>query len=90
MQMPVIVSVILYFKSNSFPGGRCEDGETARETSIREMCEEIGVAPSQVWGNLSRPVVSLKMENVYACVGYIGHVEELDFKLSVNEVCTAQ
>ena len=51
------------------------------------MCEEIGVSPAQVWGNLSRPVVSLKMENVYACVGYIGHVEELNFKLSADEVC---
>lgn len=70
----------------SFPGGRCEEGETARETSIREMEEEIGVAPSQVWGSLSRPVVSLKMENVYGCVGYIGHLEDLQLKLSPDEV----
>ena len=50
------------------------------------MEEEIGVSPSQVWGNLSRPVVSLKLQNVYACVGYIGHFEDLKMKLSPNEV----
>ena len=50
------------------------------------MEEEIGVAPSQVWGSLSRPVVSLKMENVYGCVGYIGHLEDLQLKLSPDEV----
>ena len=74
------------YKRNSFPGGRCEDGETAHETSMREMDEEIGVTPEQVWGSLSRPVVSLKLENVYASVGYIGHFEDLRMKLSVNEV----
>ena len=73
-------------RENSFPGGRCEDGETAHETSMREMDEEIGVTPEQVWGSLSRPVVSLKLENVYASVGYIGHFEDLRMKLSVNEV----
>ena len=50
------------------------------------MDEEIGVTPEQVWGSLSRPVVSLKLENVYASVGYIGNFEDLQMKLSVNEV----
>ena len=78
--------IFTFVKINSFPGGRCDDGETAHETSIREMHEEIGLSPSQIWGNLSRPVVSLKMENVYACLGYIGHFEDLQIKPCPDEV----
>lgn len=50
------------------------------------MVEEIGVEPLEVWGSLLRPVVSLKLDNVYSCVGYIGHVEDINFRLSQNEV----
>lgn len=40
----------------SFPGGRCEEGETFAETALRETCEEVGVAPAdlQVLGGLTR------------------------------------
>ena len=31
-----------------FPGGMIEQGETYRETAVREMCEELGVDPSQI------------------------------------------
>ena len=50
------------------------------------MREEIGVVPQEVWGSLSRPIISLKLENVYGCVGYIGHVDDTDYNLSTQEV----
>ena len=33
---------------SSFPGGRMEDGETAKETAIRETVEELGIARSRI------------------------------------------
>ena len=50
------------------------------------MKEEIGVDPLAVWGSLSRPVISLNLDNVYGCVGYIGHFEDTPFTLSQKEV----
>ena len=32
----------------SFPGGRLDDGETLRETALRETFEEVGVSPESV------------------------------------------
>jgi 8-oxo-dGTP pyrophosphatase MutT (NUDIX family) len=39
----------------SFPGGRAEDGESPRDTALRETAEEIGLAPEcvEVLGHLS-------------------------------------
>ena len=45
----------------SFPGGRCETGETVVETAIRETTEELGIHSDKidVWDNL-RPVMDKK------------------------------
>ncbi len=32
----------------SFPGGKVEDGETARDGALRETEEEVGITPSQI------------------------------------------
>ena len=77
---------LFHFVFLSFPGGRCDDGEKAADTSVREMEEEIGLSPLEVWGSLKRPVISLKMENVYGCVGYMGSIDNSEFRLSEDEV----
>ena len=45
----------------SFPGGRCESGETVVETAIRETTEELGIKSDKidVWDKL-RPVTDKK------------------------------
>ena len=45
----------------SFPGGRCETGETIEETAIRETTEELGIEPDKIdiWDKL-RPVINKK------------------------------
>eukprot|EP00116_Pleurobrachia_bachei_P012863 sb/3473125/ len=50
------------------------------------MEEEIGLSPLEVWGTLKRPVISLKMENVYGCVGYLGSIDNAQLQLSQDEV----
>ena len=50
------------------------------------MKEEIGIIPNEVWGCLPDPIISLKLENVFGCVGYIGNYEDLDLQLSKDEV----
>ena len=45
----------------SFPGGRCETGETVVETAIRETTEELGIESDKidVWDAI-RPVTDKK------------------------------
>lgn len=45
----------------SFPGGRCESGETIVETAIRETTEELGIESDKidVWDKI-RPVTDKK------------------------------
>jgi len=72
----------------SFPGGRCNVGESVVETALREMKEEIGLEPSEVWGCIKQPVVSLALDNVHCTVGDLGTLpDDLNsLELSIDEV----
>lgn len=45
----------------SFPGGRCDSGETVEETALRETHEELGIKYSDIdiWDKM-RPVMDKK------------------------------
>ena len=53
----------------SFPGGRCDDGETVEETALRETHEELGIHYSDIdiWDKM-RPVRD-KTGNVQIPIG---------------------
>lgn len=55
----------------SFPGGRTEEGETARETALREAGEEVGVAGEEVRiiGSLSELYIANSNNYVTPVVG---------------------
>lgn len=76
----------------SFPGGRIENGETAREAAIRETEEELGISREQIemFGQIDY-LVPLFNIAIYPFVGYlkIKSLDELDInKAEVKEVFT--
>ncbi|MGM0446599.1 MAG: NUDIX hydrolase [Bacillota bacterium] len=76
----------------SFPGGRIENGETAREAAIRETEEELGITRDQIeiFGQIDY-LVPLFNIALYPFVGYlkINSLDELDInKAEVKEVFT--
>lgn len=65
----------------SFPGGRCDEGETTSEAAARETLEEVGIPPSayteigtlgRMWSHPSKswvtPVVALAEERVFPTI----------------------
>lgn len=66
----------------SFPGGRAESGEDARQTALREAREEIGIEPAEVTviGQLSELYVSHSNNRVIPVVGF----QESQPKFKVN------
>lgn len=76
----------------SFPGGRIEKGESAREAAIRETEEELGITRDQIeiFGQIDY-LVPLFNIALYPFVGYlkINSLDELDInKAEVKEVFT--
>ena len=70
----------------SFPGGRCDEGEDAVTTALREAHEEIGIAPDQVrvLGQLTGLYIPPSQSAVTPVVGMI---DERDaWILSADEV----
>jgi|SRR6056297_293899 len=76
----------------SFPGGRIENGESAREAAIRETEEELGISRDQIemFGQIDY-LVPLFNIALYPFVGYlkINSLDELNInKAEVKEVFT--
>ena len=70
----------------SFPGGRAEPGEDARQTAVREAEEEIGVAQKSITiiGQLSELFIDNSNNIVRPVVGYINEMP--DFSINPAEV----
>lgn len=63
----------------SFPGGRAENAETARETALREAREEVGIDPEevQVLGELSKLYIGHSNNYVTPIVGFMDTIPKL-------------
>ncbi|MCP4428338.1 MAG: CoA pyrophosphatase [Chloroflexi bacterium] len=72
----------------SFPGGKHENGETFRETAVREAHEEIGVHPDQltILGQLTPLYISPSDFEVHPTVAWYDNGERPYFTPSDNEV----
>ena len=72
----------------SFPGGRCEAGETSAEAALREAHEEIGLDPNQVRvAGLSTPYRTITGYHITTVVGFVPGDAALT--LSAAEVAAA-
>ena len=70
----------------SFPGGRREDGETLRETALREAHEEVGIRPAevQVLGELTSLYIMPSDFEVHPFVAW--HTGQPTYIIQVDEV----
>jgi 8-oxo-dGTP pyrophosphatase MutT (NUDIX family) len=70
----------------SFPGGRSDNGETVRETALRETCEEVGISKSRIFllGDLTPLYVPVSKSMIYPVLGY--HQGELTTHMNAGEV----
>jgi 8-oxo-dGTP pyrophosphatase MutT (NUDIX family) len=70
----------------SFPGGRSDEGETIRETALRETCEEVGISRKQiiVLGDLTSMYVPVSKSMIYPILGY--HEGQLQTRMNASEV----
>lgn len=70
----------------ALPGGRIEDGETAKETALRETHEEIGISPDNVTilGSLSELYVAVSQFLIHPFVGWLEKKPE--FRMNHDEV----
>lgn len=63
----------------SFPGGRCENGETLKETAIRETQEEVGIRPEDIY--IARSITPLYLyrtdNQITPFVGFLHKKPEL-------------
>ncbi len=77
----------------SFPGGRSEEGESPRETALREAREEVGVVEDavRVIGSLSNLYIANSNNYVTPVVGYLEKRPQLTIDPSeVEEVFTVE
>lgn len=74
-----------------FPGGRIELNELPSETALREMHEEMNIAPEAVHviGELER-IVNMSSEIIYPCLGFVENKnpDDIRFNEEVDEVFT--
>ncbi len=72
----------------SFPGGKHENGETLRETAVREAHEEIGVHPEAltILGQLTPLYIPPSDFEVHPIVAWYANGERPSFTPSDNEV----
>ncbi|MDO4799305.1 MAG: CoA pyrophosphatase [Bacillota bacterium] len=70
----------------SFPGGRKEEGETERETAIRETCEELGIRADQmeILGRIDS--LNTSFENLIHCFVARIRVDFASLRPSEDEV----
>ncbi len=70
----------------SFPGGKKENGETIKETALRETEEEIGIEKDSIsiLGTLSQVYIPPSNFLITPFIGYINHVPH--FKIQEREV----
>jgi 8-oxo-dGTP pyrophosphatase MutT (NUDIX family) len=70
----------------SFPGGRSEDGETIRQTALRETCEEVGISQTRIslLGDLTPLYIPISKNMIYPVLGH--HVGELTTRMNTGEV----
>lgn len=66
-----------------FPGGRMDQGESPCETAVRELEEEIGVSPWEVYGQIDY-LVQRTGQIIYPVLGRLG--SDLSYTLSKEEV----
>ncbi len=71
----------------SFPGGKIEEGENARQAAIRETTEEIGIDKSnmEIIGELDYQL-DTKNNLVYPILGQLNNIKIEDIKFSKDEV----
>lgn len=77
----------------SFPGGRSEEGESARQTALRETREEVGIAEEEVRviGSLSNLYIANSNNHVTPVVGYLEKRPALNINpIEVEEVFTVE
>jgi len=65
----------------AFPGGRCDPGETASQTALREAFEEIGLEPALV--EIVGLLTPYETVTAYRVVPVVGFVRP-DFTLTIN------
>ena len=66
-----------------FPGGRLENGETPEQAAVRETCEELLVAPSQI--RVIAPMFRTERGNLQI-LSYLGTITEYEGTFSPDEV----
>jgi nudix motif 8 len=75
----------------SFPGGKPESHETAVQTALREIREEIGLLPDKinVWGQ--GPAIPSRTNDlmITPVIGVIADLKPTDLNININEVAEA-
>ena len=67
-----------------FPGGKVEEGETPRETALREICEELLISPEQV--EILSPLNAFESSTDQTISAFVGRVTGYRGSFSRDEV----